>query len=436
MRISVFGLGYVGAVSAACLSRDGHAVVGCDIDTAKLALLGDGRSPIVEPGMEELVARVIGSGCLRVTANTREAVSASEVSLVCVGTPAAADGSQDLSAIRRLAADLGTALAAKDGPHLVAVRSTLLPGTMEKVIKPLLEERSAKRAGADFDVAFVPEFLREGSSIADYDRPPFTIAGVEHERATAILRELYGRLPAELCFTSIRTAELLKYACNAFHALKITFANELGRLGHTLGVDPVEVMDLFCKDQQLNLSAAYLRPAFAFGGPCLPKDLQALISLAEEQGLQTPLLSAIGPSNEEQIDAAVAAIRRASPKRVGLLGLSFKSGTNDLRTSPLVALARRLIDGKLDVRIYDPQIDLGHLFGANRRFALDALPDLEAMIVNDPQRIAAECDVLVVGRGDQPIVDLLAANAHESHVVIDLAGLPGTVAVRGRYERV
>jgi GDP-mannose 6-dehydrogenase len=410
-------------VSAVCLARDGHDVVGCDVVEAKLALLRQGRSPIVEPGMDALVAAVTQSGRLRVTADVDEAVAASEVSLVCVGTPAAVDGTQELTAIRRLVPPLASAISTKQERHLIAVRSTLLPGTMETLIKPAMEEHAGKRAGVDFELAFVPEFLREGSSIADYDRPPFTIVGVDNERAATILRQLYGHLPAEFCVTSIRTAELLKFCCNAFHALKISFANEIARLAQALSVDPAAVMDLFCKDRELNLSAAYLRPGFAFGGPCLPKDVQALVHLSEQRGITAPLLSAILPSNAMQIDAAVERILRTRSHAIGLLGLSYKSGTDDLRTSPLVMLTQRLIERGRRVRIYDPLVDTHRLLGANRQFAFEALPDLQAMLMDDPRRIAAECDVLVVGRNDCTIIDLIAPHVRSDHVVVDLAGL-------------
>lgn len=435
MNVSVFGLGYVGLVSAACLARDGHTVIGCDSDPAKLDLLRAGRNPVVEPGVDELVAKALSSGRLRVTTDAQTAVDGSDVSLVCVGTPANDDGTQSQTAIRRLAVELGSAIAAKRTSHVFAVRSTIVPGTVERVIVPLIEKHSGRVAGVDFDVAFVPEFLREGSSVEDYDTPPFMIAGVQNERAVAVLRELYGHLPCELCITSIRTAELLKYACNSFHALKIAFANEIGRLGAGLDVDAGEVMALLCKDRQLNLSAAYLRPGFAFGGPCLPKDVQALIRLAEERRVRVPLLAAILPSNGIQVDAAVALIVGSKAVSVGLLGLAFKSGTDDLRNSPLVVLAQRLVQQGLDVKIFDPQVVPARLLGANRQDALRSLPQLESMLFASPQQLAAQCDVLVIGRDDEQIVRSVADHARDDHTIIDLAGPAGPAVIRGRYPR-
>lgn len=435
MRVSVFGLGYVGLVSAACLARDGHTVIGCDSDPAKLDLLQAGHSPVVEPGVDELVAKALGSGHLRVTADTRTTVERSDVSLVCVGTPANDDGTQSQAAIRRLVVELGSAMATKHAPHLFVIRSTVVPGTVEHVIAPLIEEHSGKVAGVDFDVAFVPEFLREGSSVEDYDTPPFTVAGVENERATVLLHELYGHLPCELCVTSIRTAELLKYACNSFHALKIAFANEIGRVAAGLDVDAREVMALLCKDRQLNISAAYLRPGFAFGGPCLPKDVQALIRFAEERGVRVPLLAAILPSNEIQVDAAVAMIVGSKAVSVGLLGLAFKRGTDDLRTSPLVALAQRLVQEGLEVRIFDPQVVPARLLGANRRAALRSLPQLESMLLPSAQQLAMRCDVLVIGRDDEEIVRAVGDHSRGDQTIIDLTGPDGPVVVGGPYPR-
>lgn len=423
MKISVFGLGYVGAVSAACLVRDGHAVVGCDIDANKLELLRLGCSPIVEPSMDRLIADAHGSGRLQVTADAAAALAKSDLSFVCVGTPAGADGAPDLTAVCRIAADLGTALRTKSGGHLVAIRSTVPPGTTENVIKPLLEKHSSRRAGIDFDLAFVPEFLREGSSVEDYDHPPFTICGVDSDRAAALLREVYGHLPTEVCITPIRVAELLKYCCNTFHALKISFANEVGELARSLEIDGGAVLDLVCRDRRLNISEAYLRPGFAFGGPCLPKDVEALVQLARRTGIEAPLLSAILPSNRARIDAAVRAIVERTPASVGVLGLSFKKGTDDLRDSPLVTLVQRLLENGLDVRIFDPRVEPARLLGANRRAALEALPQLESMLVATAEGLVTGSDVVVIGHDDESLLDALHAHARDGQTIVDLVGV-------------
>lgn len=434
MNVSVLGLGSVGAVSALCLVRDGHNVIGCDIDSAKLELLRIGRRPIVEPGMEALASAARRSGRLRLTHSAAEAVAASEVSLVCVGTPTREGRGQDLTALLRLMAEIAPALGVSRG-HLVAVRSTVLPGTIETIIKPMLEERSGARCGGVFHIAFLPEFLREGSSLRDYNQPPFTVVGVNDPREAAPLRELYGHLPADFHICPIGTAELLKYACNAFHALKITFANEVGRLAPAVGADGREVMRLLCLDRQLNISPAYLRPGFAFGGPCLPKDVEALVRMADQKGIAAPILAAMLPSNELQIERALAMILDSRPRSAGLLGLAFKVGTDDLRNSPFVELARRLILHGVAIRAYDPGVNLGALIGADRRFAAEALPGLDALLCPSAAELIAACDVLVIGHDDERIVRALEAHARNDHVVIDLAGLGERPRIRGQWRR-
>ena len=343
MRISIFGLGYVGAVSLACLARDGHTVVGVDIDQSKLDLIMAGKTPIVEEGMVDLMAAVAAGGNVTVTVDSQRAVLDTEMSLICVGTPSAANGSQDQGAILRLAQEMGKAIAKKERPHVVVFRSTLVPGTVEDVLRPIVEEYSGKKDGVGFFLCFQPEFLREGSSIRDYDNPPFTVVGSNHEQAVTKLRELFGHLPCKFIGTSVRSAEMMKYCCNNFHALKITFANETARLCDALGVDAFEVMDLVCQDTQLNISKAYLRPGFAFGGSCLPKDLRATAYLAKVHDVDIPMLAGILPSNRAHLELAVQKLLDTGKRRIGFVGLSFKTGTDDLRESPLVTLAEQLI---------------------------------------------------------------------------------------------
>jgi GDP-mannose 6-dehydrogenase len=380
MRISILGLGYVGVVSLACLARDGHTVIGVDINNSKLDLIRSGQTTVIEPGMPELMKEVTGSGRVEVTSDTAQAVEDTEVSFVCVGTPSKANGNQNLDSIVRLAEQLGRALKNKSSYHVVAVRSTVLPGTVEETIKPLIEHHAGKKEGVDFGLCFQPEFLREGSSIRDYDNPPYTVVGSQSDDCVQTIRQIFGHLPCELIHTSIRTAEMLKYCCNAFHALKITFANEVGRLSQALSVDPHAVMDLVCRDRNLNISSAYLKPGFAFGGSCLPKDLKALLYMSKNEDVAVPMLANILGSNQLHIERAVELVLRTQKKAVGLLGLSFKSDTDDLRESPLVAMAERLLGKGCKLRIYDPQVQVSRLVGANRQYIEETIPHLASLM--------------------------------------------------------
>jgi GDP-mannose 6-dehydrogenase len=433
MNISIFGLGYVGAVSLACLARDGHRVVGVDIDQAKLDLIAGGKTPVVEEGMVELMASVVASGRVAVTKDVAQAVQATELSLVCVGTPSAPNGSQDQTAMLRLAHELGAALRTKTGSHVVVFRSTLVPGTVEDVLRPILEHESGRKDGEGFHVCFQPEFLREGSSIRDYDKPPFTVVGANAQAPVAALRALFGHLPCEFHATSVRAAEMLKYCCNNFHALKITFANETARLCEALGVNPFEVMELVCKDTQLNISRAYLRPAFAFGGSCLPKDLRATAYLAKQRDVDLPMLAAILPSNRTHIDRAIGKILASGHRRVGLVGLSFKAGTDDLRESPLVTLAEHLIGKGLQLLVYDPDVQLSRLLGANRRFIESHLPHIGSLLCEDLQTVIDESDYLVVGMSDARTVRMLTERVRADQVVLDLVNIGRRDGLRGNY---
>jgi GDP-mannose 6-dehydrogenase len=432
MNISIFGLGYVGAVSLACLARDGHDVIGVDIDRTKLDLIAAGRTPVVEEGMVELMAQVVASGRVRVTQDVAEAVRAAEISLVCVGTPSAANGSQDQEALRRIAQQLGAALRERADGHVVVFRSTVVPGTVEEMLRPTLERESGKKAGSGFHLCFQPEFLREGSSIRDYDRPPFTIVGAQSEAGAARLRELFGHLPCPFVTTSIRAAETVKYCCNNFHALKITFANETARLCEALGVDAFEVMDLVCRDTQLNVSRAYLRPGFAFGGSCLPKDLRATMYLAKTRDVELPMLSAILASNRVQLDHALQKILDTGCRRIGLLGLAFKAGTDDLRESPLVLLAEQLIGKGLSVLVYDPNVHLSNLLGSNRAFIQRHLPHIGALIRSELQDVVRASEVIVASMSDASTLQALGALLTPEQLVLDLVGLPARAAMPAR----
>ena len=433
MRVSVFGLGYVGAVTLACLARDGHEVIGVDIDASKLDLIRNGRSPIVEVGAQELMSDGVARGKISVTTDVQQAIANSDVSFVSVATPGHANGSQDLRALLRLAENIGTALRAQRRYHVVVVRSTVQPGTTETQLLPLLEQRSGKRAGPDFGLCFQPEFLREGSAIRDYDHPPYTVIGTHSEAAAATMWEVFGHLPSEFLVTRIGTAECLKYACNAFHALKITFANEIGRLAQACEVNPHEVMRLLALDTQLNISSAYLRPGFAFGGSCLPKDLRALLDIAKRRDVDVPMLASLLPSNRVQIERAVDAVLEDGGRAVGMLGLSFKSGTDDLRESPLVALAERFIGKGLTLRIFDPGVSLSRLVGANRRYIEESIPHIGSLMRDDLGEVVGSSDIVIVGMSDPDLFAGMRQHMRPDQLILDLVNMPERAGLRGRY---
>ena len=434
MKISIFGLGYVGAVSLACLSRDGHQVIGVDIDRTKLDLIMAGKTPVVEEGMVDLVARIADSDRVRVTSDAGNAVRASEISLVCVGTPSAGNGSQDQGAIFRLAEEIGHALLDKSEPHVIVFRSTLVPGTVEDVLRPIIEAKSGKRDGEGFFLCFQPEFLREGSSIRDYDNPPFTVVGANHPYPIERLRALFGHLPCKFLETSVRSAEMMKYCCNNFHALKITFANETARLCSALGVDAFEVMNLVCQDTQLNISSAYLKPGFSFGGSCLPKDLRATTHLAKMHDVDIPMLAGIMPSNRNHLDLALQKLLATGKRKFGFIGLSFKTGTDDLRESPLVTLAEQLIGKGMQISIYDPEVHLAQLLGANRRYIETHLPHIGQLLRADIGSVIAESDVLVVGLTGVEVTEALACQCQPGQLLLDLVHLPNRGAIRASVE--
>jgi GDP-mannose 6-dehydrogenase len=429
-------LGYVGAVSLACLARDGHRVVGVDIDATKLGLIRSGKSPILEEGIQELMRDVVNSGRVSVTSNAAEAMRDTELSFVCVGTPSASNGSQDLTAILRLAEQIGAALQLKDEFHTIVIRSTVQPGTVEEKIVPILERASGKQAGVDFGVCFQPEFLREGSSIRDYDHPPYTIVGGNCEAAVNAVREVFQHLDTRFLVTNIRVAEALKMSCNAFHALKITFANEIGRVSQSMGIDPHEVMRLVCADKRLNISPAYLKPGFAFGGSCLPKDLRALTNIAKQNDIELPMLSSLLNSNRVHIDHAVDKILKLGRPKVGMLGLSFKTGTDDLRESPLVLVAKRLLGEGCELRIFDPEVQLSRLLGANRSYIDANIPHLGELLCADIESMIDPSDVILVGLQQSVLNDALQARVRPEHYVLDLVNLPNRDLLRCRYEGV
>ena len=417
--LSVFGLGYVGCVSAACFAKQGYDVIGVDVSADKVGLVNAGKATIVESGIGELVAEMAAAGRLRATTSSAEAVAASSVSLICVGTPSRPNGGIDLSYIEKVCTEIGRALRDKAERHTVVVRSTVLPGTTDTVVIPALEAASGKKAGRDFGVCMNPEFLREGTSIKDFYDPPFTVIGTHDAAAGETVAALYTGIDAPVRVVETGVAEMMKYACNCYHGLKVGFANEIGAVCKALGVDSHEVMRLFCEDTKLNVSAAYLRPGFAFGGSCLPKDLRAITYRAKQADVDTPILSATLESNRKQIDRAFDMVMAAGSRRVGLLGLSFKAGTDDLRESPLVTLIEMLIGKGMDIAIYDGHVSSARLIGANREYIEREVPHIWSLMRPTVGDVLEASDVVVIGNGS-PEFRHIGGQLRDGHVVVDL----------------
>ncbi|MBN1453548.1 MAG: nucleotide sugar dehydrogenase [Anaerolineales bacterium] len=420
MRISVFGLGYVGSVSVGCLSALGHEVIGVDVNSMKVDMINAGQSPVIEVELDKLIAKGVEAGQIKATTIASEAIAVSDVSLVCVGTPSAANGDLDLIYVERVCQEIGAALADKDEYHVVILRSTMLPGSVEQRVIPTLEAASGRQAGDSFGVAFNPEFLREGIAVNDFYHPPYTLIGKYDERGAEIAARLYSGIDAPLRIVSLKVAEMIKYANNTFHALKVTYANEIGNICKCQGIDSHEVMDIFCMDEKLNLSPYYLKPGFAFGGSCLPKDLRALLYHAHRHDLQLPVLEAIMPSNELQIRRGFDLIKQTRSKKIGVLGFSFKAGTDDLRESPLVELIETLVGKGYHVKVYDKNVSLARLHGANRAFIEREIPHIASLMSESMEEILDDSEVVVIGnqapefrqaiqkmRGGQVVIDLV-----------------------------
>jgi GDP-mannose 6-dehydrogenase len=439
MKLSIFGLGYVGCVSAACFAKAGNEVIGVDVNPLKVDIINSGRSPIVEPGIEEFIAEAVRENRLRATSDAREAVLDSDVSLVCIGTPSNPNGSLDLSYIKRACQEIGLALSAKDRYHLVAMRSTMLPGTIEQTVMPTLEVYSGKRAvrpngfAGDFGVAVNPEFLREGTSIQDFNNPPFTLIGADDTDSAGLLCRLYSHINAPVITVGIKEAEMVKYASNSFHALKVTFANEIGNIAKALGVDSHKVMEVFCQDTKLNLSPYYLKPGFAFGGSCLPKDLRAITYKARELDVETPLLNSVMMSNRQQVERAVDMVMRTGRKRVGVLGMSFKSGTDDLRESPMVALIETLIGKGYKLAIYDKDVELARLFGANKQYIEREIPHISELMRRNLEDVIDSSEVIIIGKKEDEF-SKLADYTNNGRVIIDLVRMFETGDNRKQYQ--
>jgi len=420
MKVSIFGLGYVGCVSAGCLAKSGHEVVGVDVNETKVDMLAGGRSPVVEKDLDALLAEAVGAGRLRATTSAAAAVTATELSLVCVGTPSNANASLDLSYVERVCEEIGAALRAKKGAHMVCVRSTMVPGSTDEVVRPALARGMGGELPRRVQVAVNPEFLREGSAVADFFNPPKTVVGADTDAVAERVVSLYAGLEAPVVKTAVRTAEMVKYVDNMFHALKIGFANEVGTICKAVGVDSHEVMDIFTRDEKLNISPAYLKPGFAFGGSCLPKDLRAILYKSRTLDLELPLLSSVLPSNDVQLARAMNMVLAQGKKRLAFLGLSFKPGTDDLRESPLVRLIEACIGKGYDLRIYDENVSLARLVGANKAYIEREIPHISRLLSTDFDEVLAFAEVVIVGHKTDAFARAVREDC-KGKVVIDLA---------------
>lgn len=433
MKISIFGMGYVGAVSAACLASDGHDVIGVDPNQTKVDLVNSGKTPIIEKDIGEMVESAVRSQHLRATSNVGDAVLSSDISFICVGTPSQLNGNLDITFVRRVCEEIGSAIKEKAGFHLVVARSTMLPGTMRNVVIPTLEQYSGKTAGQDFGVCNNPEFMREGTAVHDYYNPPKTVIGETDNDAGDLLVKLYEKMDAPMIRTDIETAEMVKYTDNNWHAVKVAFANEIGNLSKALGLDGHRVMEIFCKDVKLNLSPYYMKPGFAFGGSCLPKDVRALTYKARSLDLDLPLLNSLLPSNQLQVQKGLDMVTAYRRKRIGILGFAFKAGTDDLRESPLVELIESLMGKGYEMKLYDRNVSLAALTGANRDYILNHIPHISKLMVERMQEVLSFAEVIVIGNGSQEFSSILE-QLKPNQVVVDLVRISPNKSEAGRYD--
>ena len=432
MRVSIFGLGYVGTVCAGCLAKDGHEIVGVDPVRTKVQMVNAGKSPIIEADIEEIIAGAVKSGRLRATEDPVQAILDTDLSFVCVGTPSQINGNLDLTHVRHVCEQLGEGLKDKTARHTVVIRSTILPGTMRKVVIPVLEETSGKKAGKDFGVCNNPEFLREGTAVMDFALPSKTVIGEIDGASGDLVAELYSRLNAPLIRTDIQTAEMIKYIDNSWHALKIGFANEIGNLCKSFSIDAHKAMDIFCQDKKLNISSAYLKPGFAFGGSCLPKDLRALAYSAKLHDLELPILNAILPSNELQISRGLQLIIENGHKRIGILGFSFKEGTDDLRESPMIEIIERLAGKGYDLRIYDKNVQVARLVGANRDFILNRIPHISRLMVDSIDTVLQHAETIVIGNKSAEF-ESVPQRLHSGQCLVDFVRILNSRSKNGEY---
>jgi GDP-mannose 6-dehydrogenase len=426
-------MGYVGTVSAGCLAQEGHEVIGVDPVRTKVELINAGQSPIIEVDIAEIIAGMVKSGRLRATSDQDKAILESELSFVCVGTPSQANGNLDLTYIRRVCELIAEALKKKSARHTVVIRSTILPGTMRQIVIPVLEEYSGKKAGVDFGVCNNPEFLREGSAVKDFNSPPKTVIGELDSASGDLLASLYAKLSAPLIRTDIETAEMVKYVDNSWHALKIGFANEIGNLCKSFSIDAHQVMKIFCQDKKLNISPAYLTPGFAFGGSCLPKDLRALAYKAKMHDLDLPIMNSILPSNELQVARGLQLITEKGHRKIGVLGFSFKAGTDDLRESPMIEVIERLIGKGYDLRIFDKNVNLAKLVGANRDYILNRIPHISRLMVNGIDPVLNHAETVVIGNKDPDFQDV-PERLHNGQRLVDFVRIRNNRSENGKYD--
>ena len=432
MKISIMGLGYVGAVSAGCLAEEGHEVIGVDPQKSKVDLINAGKTPIIEKDIGDIIERNVLEGRLRATTDVQEAVRHTDLSLICVGTPSMGNGHIDLRYVKRVCEQIGEGLRNHPG-HTVVVRSTMLPGTMRNVVIPTLEEASGLKAGQDFGLCINPEFLREGTAVHDYFHPPKTVVGEIDEASGNVLVKLYGHMPCPLIRTDYETAEMVKYADNTWHALKVAFANEIGNICKGLNLDSHKLMEIFCQDTKLNLSSYYLKPGFAFGGSCLPKDVRALSYKAKQLDVSVPIINAILPSNQEQIERGLRAVMDKGSKKIGILGFSFKAGTDDLRESPMVELVERLIGKGYDLRVYDSNVRMASIHGANKEYILNHIPHISRLMVNTMQEVLDHADTIVIGNGSAEFREVPRLLG-QGQSIVDLVRIAETRSVEGVYD--
>ncbi len=432
MNISVFGMGYVGVVAAACLAKSGHTVIGVDPNQTKIDLLRAGKSPIVEKDIGEIIEEVSSQDRLSATTDTSGAIAASDIALVCVGTPSQINGALDLKYIRQVCEQIGAALRNRPQWFVVVIRSTILPGTMHELVIPVLEQSSGKRAGVDFGVCNNPEFLREGTAVFDYFNPPKTVIGATDSRSADLLKSLYVGIPGPLVVTEVKVAEMVKYVDNVWHAAKVAFANEIGNFCKSIDVDSHKVMDIFCQDTKLNLSPYYLKPGFAFGGSCLPKDVRALLHKAKRLEVSMPVINALLPSNEGQIDRAYETIMARGVNKIGVLGFSFKAGTDDMRESPVISLIERLIGKGKEITLYDKNVNMAALTGANRDFILNQVPHIGRLMRSSAAEVVDQSELIIIGNAGEEFLPLVQARAQD-RAFVDLVRLSATLKSEGKY---
>lgn len=435
MNISIFGLGYVGVVSAACLTSRGHKIIGVDVNNVKVEMMDAGRSPIVEKDVPGLLEKAKVEGLLSATTDVWRAICESDISLVCVGTPSRANGSLNTRYIENVCSQIGEALTGKGTQHIIVFRSTILPGTMRQLVIPLLEESSGKKQGMDFHAAFNPEFLRESTAVYDFYNPPKTVVGADSDETAQTVFKLYEGIPGPMIQTKIEIAEMVKYVDNNFHALKITFANEIGHISKRIGIDSHEVMNIFVQDTKLNLSPYYLKPGFAFGGSCLPKDLRAMSYMAKILDLETPLLNSLIPSNNIQILKVIKRIMEFGKKKIGVLGFSFKEGTDDLRESPIIEVIETLIGKGYDLKLYDRNVSLARLTGANKEYIENHIPHISSLMVDTVDELVADRELIIIGNKDREFLKIIEM-ARPEQQIYDLVRIGAVSKDRGNYEGV